>query len=165
MGFLSWLTINNHGFPMALVVKKKQNKKTNKQNPSAMQETEEMQVWSLGREDPLEEGMTTHSTTLAWRIPWTEVPGGLQSIGLQRVGHDGVTNTFTLRANQSIPDDYFVGLTIWVKEAFIIATLRFPGWLGNWVSFLQICCIHKLTFMCQCFTIKKKRHQIYKNFI
>ena len=42
----------------------------------------------LGREDPLEEGMTTHSSILAWRIPWTEEPGGLQSIGLQRVGHD-----------------------------------------------------------------------------
>ena len=40
---------------------------------------------SLGREDPLEEGMATHSSTLAWRIPWTEEPGGLQSIGLQRV--------------------------------------------------------------------------------
>ena len=47
-----------------------------------------MQVWSLGREDPLEEGMVTHSSILAWRIPWTEEPGGLQSIGSQRVGHD-----------------------------------------------------------------------------
>ena len=112
-----------------------------------MQETEEMQVWSLGKEDPLEEGMATHSTTLAWRILWTEVPGGLQSIGLQRIGHDWVTNTFTLGANQSIPDDYFVGLPIWVKEIVIIATLRFPGWLGNWVSFLQMCRIHKLTFL------------------
>ena len=42
----------------------------------------------LGREDPLEEGMTTYSSTFAWRIPWTEEPGGLQSIGLQRLGHD-----------------------------------------------------------------------------
>ena len=40
--------------------------------------------------------MATHSSTLAWRIPWTEEPGRLQSIGLQRVGHDRVTNTFTL---------------------------------------------------------------------
>ena len=53
-----------------------------------MQETEKMQVRALGQEDPLEEGMATHSTTLAWRILWTEVPGGLQSIGLQRIGHD-----------------------------------------------------------------------------
>ena len=47
------------------------------------QETYEMWVQSLGREDPLEKGMTTHSSILAWRIPWTEVPGGLQSIGSQ----------------------------------------------------------------------------------
>ena len=47
-----------------------------------------MQVRSLGREDPLEEGMATHSSILAWRIPWTEEPGGLQSTGLQKVGHD-----------------------------------------------------------------------------
>ena len=43
---------------------------------------------SLGWEDPLEEGRVTHSSILAWGIPWTEEPGGLQSIGLQRVGHD-----------------------------------------------------------------------------
>ena len=42
----------------------------------------------LGQEDPLEEGMATHSSSLAWRIPWTEEPGGLQSMGLQEVGHD-----------------------------------------------------------------------------
>ena len=57
-------------------------------NPPAMQETQEMRVRSLGQEDPLEEGMATHSSILAWRIPWTEVPGGLQSMGSQRVWHD-----------------------------------------------------------------------------
>ena len=51
-----------------------------------MQDTEDMQAQSLGQEDPLEEGMATHSNILAWRIPWTEEPGGL-SMGLQRVGH------------------------------------------------------------------------------
>ena len=51
----------------------------------AMQET---WVQSLGREDPLEKEMATHSSILAWRIPWTEEPGGLQSTGSQRVGHD-----------------------------------------------------------------------------
>ena len=51
----------------------------------AMQET---QVQSLGREDPLEKEMATHSSTLAWRIPWTEEPGGLQSMDSQRVRHD-----------------------------------------------------------------------------
>ena len=45
-------------------------------------------IRSLGQEDPLEKGMVTHSSILAWRIPWTEEPGGLQSMGLQRVGHD-----------------------------------------------------------------------------
>ena len=45
-------------------------------------------VGSLGWEDPLEKEMATHSSTLAWKIPWTEGPGGLQSMGLQRVGHD-----------------------------------------------------------------------------
>ena len=54
-------------------------------NPPAMQET---RVWSLGREDPLEEEMATHSRILAWRIPWTEEPGGLQSMGSQRVRHN-----------------------------------------------------------------------------
>ena len=58
----------------------------------AMQET---QVCSLGWEDPLEKGMATHSSILAWRIPWTEEPGGLQSMGLQRVRHPSSTNTFT----------------------------------------------------------------------
>ena len=59
-------------------------------NPPAMQET---QVQSLGQEDPPEKGMATQSSILAWRIPWTEEPGGLQSMGLQRVGHDWATNT------------------------------------------------------------------------
>ena len=48
----------------------------------------ETQVQSLGQEDLLEKGMATHSSILAWRIPWTEEPGGLQSMGSQRVGHD-----------------------------------------------------------------------------
>ena len=48
----------------------------------------ETRVGSLGQEDPLEKEMATHSSTLAWKIPWTEEPGRLQSTGLQRVGHD-----------------------------------------------------------------------------
>ena len=61
-------------------------------NLPAMQET---RIQSLGREDPLEEGIATHSSILAWRIPWMEEPGGLQSMGPQRVRHDWATNTFT----------------------------------------------------------------------
>ena len=63
-------------------------------NLPAMQET---RVWSLGQEDPLEKGMAIHSRIIAWRIPWTEEPGGLQSMGSQRVGHDWATNIFTLK--------------------------------------------------------------------
>ena len=48
----------------------------------------ETRVQSLGREDPLEKAMAPQSSTLAWKIPWTEEPGRLQSMGLQRVGHD-----------------------------------------------------------------------------
>ena len=66
------------GFPSGSAVK----------NLPAMQELQEIQVWSLGQEDPLEEGMATHSSILAWRIPWTEKPGSLQPKGSQKVGHD-----------------------------------------------------------------------------
>ena len=59
-------------------------------NPPAMWET---WVRCLGQEDPLEKGMVTHSSILAWRITWTEEPGRLQSIGLQRVEHDWMNNT------------------------------------------------------------------------
>ena len=65
--------LRRSGFPGGSVVK----------NLPAMQETQKMLVRSLGREDPLEKGMATHSSILAWRIPWTEEPGGLQSMGSQ----------------------------------------------------------------------------------
>ena len=57
-------------------------------NLPAMQGMHEMQVQSLGWEDPLEEKMAAHSSILAWRIPWTEEPGGLLSIGSHRIRHD-----------------------------------------------------------------------------
>ena len=62
------------GFPSSLVVK----------NPPAMQVMQEMWIQSLGQEDPLEKEMATHSTILAWEIPWTEEPGGLQSMESQK---------------------------------------------------------------------------------
>ena len=68
-------------------------------NLPSMQET---RVWSLGWEDPLEKGMAIHSSIFAWRIPWTEKPGWLQFAGLQRVGQDWVTNTYT----HSLTDSY-----------------------------------------------------------
>ena len=54
----------------------------------------ETQVRSLGREDPLEKEMATHSSTLAWKIPWMEETGMLQSMGSQRVGHDRATSLY-----------------------------------------------------------------------
>ena len=63
-------------------------------NLPAMRET---WVPSLYQEDPPKKGMATHSSILAWRIPWTEEPGRLQSMGLQKVGPNWVTNTFTLK--------------------------------------------------------------------
>ena len=54
-----------------------------------MQEMQKMWVWSLGQEDPVEEEMAIHCSILAWEIPWTEEPGGLQSMGLPSIGHDG----------------------------------------------------------------------------
>ena len=66
------------GFPDDSVIK----------NPPARQET---RIPSLGQEYPLEKEMTTHSSILAWEIPWTGAPGGLQSMGSQRVGHDLAT--------------------------------------------------------------------------
>ena len=56
-------------------------------NPLPKQETKQTQVQSLGQEDPLDEGMATHSSILAWEIPWTEEPGGLKSMGSQGVRH------------------------------------------------------------------------------
>ena len=70
------------GFPGGSMVK----------NPPVKVET---RVWSLGQGDPLEKEMATHSSTLAWRILWTEEPGGLQVTGSQRIGHDWVTFTLT----------------------------------------------------------------------
>ena len=69
------------GFPAGLAMK----------NLPAVQATEETPVQSLGQEDPLEEGMATHSSILAWEIPWTEVPGRLQFMESQRVEHNWAT--------------------------------------------------------------------------
>ena len=69
---------NGRGFPGGSVVK----------NPHAMKEMQEPWVQSPGQEDPLGEGMASHSSVLAWRIPWTAEPGGLPSMGSQRTGPD-----------------------------------------------------------------------------
>ena len=86
-----------YGFPDGSVVK----------NLPAMQEPQETWVWSLGWEDPLGEEMATHSSILGWRILWTEEPGGLQSMGLQRVGHVWATEHSTTRARETRPPSDF----------------------------------------------------------
>ena len=91
----------------------------------AMRET---WVWSLGGEDPLEKEMATHSSILAWRIPWTEELGGLQSTGSQRVGHDwqlhfhfhvcahsAIQSCPTLRPHGLVPWTYYVCSLIYIN--------------------------------------------------
>ena len=68
---------------------------------------QEIQIQFLGREDPLKEEMATHATILAWEISWTEEPGGLQFMGSQRVGHDGVTEHIYLQEREEGLKDFF----------------------------------------------------------
>ena len=78
-----------------------------------MQETQETWVWSLGREDPLEKERVTHSSILAWEILWTKEPGGLQSMGSQRVRHD-----WTCSHNNSSQTilRFWANLTYWANN-------------------------------------------------
>ena len=94
--WLAWYFFPRFRGHVVLVIKtNKQTKKAmkNKQTKNSPAKTEETWVWSLGQEDSLEEGMATHSNMLAWRTPWIEESCGLQPMGLQRVGHNWVTNT------------------------------------------------------------------------
>ena len=94
-------------------------------NLPAMQET---QVPSLGGVDPLEKGMATHSNILAWRIPWTEKPHRLQSMGLHRVKHDYATNIYLLTfAIYNITLDSMPGsLSSWMNVN-VFNKIMFPG--------------------------------------
>ena len=87
-----------YGLPLWLTVK----------NLPVMPET---WVLSLDQEDPLEKGMTTHSSILAWRIPWTEEPGRLQSMALQRVGHDWTTTILTFFHFHSMTSRHYMSFT------------------------------------------------------
>ena len=86
-----------------------------------MQETEETWVGSLGGEDPLKEGIATHSSILAWRISWTEGPGRLRSIGLQRVGYDwsNLAHTHAHMCNLQLAFKYMWFLHIMVLHLWI----------------------------------------------
>ena len=72
------------------------------------QKTQEMQVSSVDQDDPLEEGMATHSSILTWRIPWTEEPGGLQSTLSQRVEHNCSDLVHTQAISHGLPGVYVI---------------------------------------------------------
>ena len=97
-----------------------------------MQETQELGVPSLDLEDPLEEKMETHSSILSWRIPWTEEPGGLQSVRFRRVRHDWVTEHAQLLC---IWIYQFVSSSQWHCEVVKSITILFPFYCrGNWYT-------------------------------
>ena len=75
----------------------------------------ETQVWSLSRADPLQKEMATHSSTLAWKIPWTEEPGRLQSMRLQRVGHDWATSLHCTQLGMSFPFSFAFHLSSFLR--------------------------------------------------
>ena len=95
-------------------------------NPPAMQEILEAWVWSLGWEDPLEEEMATHSSIFAWKIPWTEEPGGLQSMGSQSLRHNLVTEHARIHLHVIVP----FKITNISKKLFMSPKLQSTG--TNW---------------------------------
>ena len=97
-----------------------------------------IRVQSLGWKDPLQKGMETHSSILAWRTPWIEEPGGLQSVGSQRIWHDWVTNTFTAFFHTlGVAHCYLLNewLNEWVIELMNENTNQWCGTKANRVSF------------------------------
>ena len=104
-------------------------------NSPALQET---RVWSLDQEDPLEKGMATHSSILAWRISWTEEASRLQSMVLQRVGHDWATNTYVCHNPDSSVFSLFYS---YPSDSAIILTWMFPKYLFSTLLWTY-CCTH-----------------------
>ena len=115
--------VDYRGFPIAQTVK----------NLHAMWET---QVWSLGWEDPLEKGMAIHSSILAWKIPWTEEPGGLQYMGLQRAGHNWMTNTFTFLTTGYLASFLFLMET--KTKVCLVLCLKFLIGINSWVFIIYL---------------------------
>ena len=105
------------------------------ENPPVMQET---RFRSLGQEDPLEEGMAIHSSILAWRIPWTEEPGGLQSIVSQRVGHNWSNWACRHAPEFCYYPLHLVGAWIWAWErlGWVCTSLTSEGRTWSWWSLL-----------------------------
>ena len=118
-----------------------------KKHLPAMQET---QVQSLGQEDPLEKQMATHSSILAWRLPWTEEPGGLQSTGLQRVRHNWVTKYSSLFYKQmespsfSLKDIWTSG-PVWALNKNICSDPTLKSF-ENWILLLLRFCLLSILF-------------------
>ena len=113
-----------------------------------------VQAWvqSLGQENPLEKEMATHSSILTWRIPWTEEPGGLQSMGLQRAGNDWAANTLVGESCRKRE------ITFYQKEHFLVE-LTIPGtvWKLARVSLHTPCCQVSARFQQQLEEEKKAR--------
>ena len=112
-------------------------------NLPAVQET---RVWSLGGEDPLKKETTTHSSIVAWRIPWIDEPGGLQSMGSQRISHSWVTNTSTYVYIECV----FVYVCV-VPSNYLCFTFfkDFFMWITFWMSLKSLL---NLLQHCFCFT-------------
>ena len=110
-------------------------------NPLAIQDTEEMWVWSLGQEDPLEEGMATHSSVLAWRIPWTEEPGGLQYVRLQRVRHSWVTKHTQRKGNRlfKVWGGFGAWISVWDVWIYLLISLTNGPLIHQFSSATQSC--------------------------
>ena len=100
-------------------------------NPPAMRET---WVRSLGREDSPEEGMATHSSILAWRIPWTEEPGGLQSMGWKRVGHDWATKHSTVVSCHLVICELIRQVPALPSPQQMTRGEASAGWSPTWIS-------------------------------
>ena len=98
-------------------------------NLPVMQET---WVWSLDWEDPLEKGMATHSSILGGRIPWTEEPGGLQSMGSKGVRHDWASNIFTFTFACS-PNTYYAPDSVFLEHTDVLRKCLPEDW-GQWAS-------------------------------
>ena len=107
-----------------------------------MQETQETQVWFLGQKDSLEEGMATHSSILAWRIPWTEEPGGPQSIQSRRVGHDW---TYAHTATERRPSKTPIPWHRYLESLNVLSTKRLQRFHFRGQKVFQIFFFHLKT--------------------
>ena len=121
----SWTQLSGSGFPDASVVK----------NPSASQD---MQVWSLGQEDPLGEEIATPSSSLAGKIPWTEEPDGLQSLGSQKVRHDSATKHAFMLCKDTVRTSFFIS---WLQTPACVIRSKLTNdalllfsWALSWVT-------------------------------